>query len=195
MKIMVHGCSDIQKIKDAEKIAGSMAASLVYSPNSKDSELEQKLPCALAVLLECNILLVFSDINIDPMARILVSIAKETGKKILHHLPVIYEQTKNDVMDAICSVSGYSRQEISEYGRKRDRVFLRMIFAHEMSSINERYGLSQDSIVADIANFIDRDRTTVLYYLRKFDSEFRYNRTFSAIVKDVQKKINYVASH
>ncbi|MCL2597131.1 MAG: hypothetical protein FWD66_05630 [Paludibacter sp.] len=43
--------------------------------------------------------------------------------------------------------------------------------------------------VYDIAEIINRKRTTILYYLKKYDTEYKYNKEFRAFADKVNSTV------
>jgi hypothetical protein len=137
---------------------------------------------------KCDTVFLLSDWITSKECMVEKCIADSLGKKILfdtgkcgHYEDGNIAVTAMTVAGAIEEVTGQPLREY-EAGRKvREEFFYRMIFSHEC---NKR-GLPPEIIML----FIKRRRTTIHYYLKKYESEKRYNPSFRAIVEMVDRKL------
>ena len=85
------------------------------------------------------------------------------------------------IQNAIHEVTGIHFNEYTTKSRKRDGFFARMLFAKHCS---------QRMKPMEIATMINRDRTTVLSLLKKYDDEVKYNPYFRVLAQRVENIIN-----
>ncbi len=83
------------------------------------------------------------------------------------------------IKDVILEVMGISFDEYVSVCRKRDLLYAKMIFS--------RYAYIKLSLKCQqIADLLNKTHATIIYYLHKFDDEYKYNREFADIVNQVE---------
>lgn len=82
-----------------------------------------------------------------------------------------------DIKEAIQTAMNVTFKEIAEDDRKRWLVYARMIYAHHCNKRGEN--------TQKIAEETSHDPSTISYYLRRYDSEYKYNREFRAAAEKV----------
>ncbi|MDR1652510.1 MAG: hypothetical protein LBS01_02440 [Prevotellaceae bacterium] len=87
-----------------------------------------------------------------------------------------------DLLKIIAEISGLNIAQITSERRYRQPVFCRMIFSN-IAIWQLKYG------IRDVASFINRKRTTVSDYLKKYDDEYKYNKEFRAFADKVIAKM------
>jgi len=80
--------------------------------------------------------------------------------------------------NAIFKVTGKSLPDYVNEKRKRDDFYLRMIFAYHCKNS----GINPE-------NYLKRDRTTIVYYLKKYPDEMKYNKAFRQLAECVNEKL------
>lgn len=92
---------------------------------------------------------------------------------------VIYEREPKhrDIKKAINAAMGVTFKTIAEDSRNRWHVYARMIYAHHAKKRGET---SQR-----IAEETNHDESTIAYYLRRYDGEYKFNREFRAAAEKV----------
>ena len=87
-------------------------------------------------------------------------------------LPVIYEiePRHRDIKDAIQAAMRVPFRLLATDSRSRWHVYARMIYAH--------HAKKDGSTTAQIATETNHDESTIGYYLRQYDGEYKFNREF-----------------
>jgi hypothetical protein len=103
-------------------------------------------------------------------------IAKRMGKNILFESDMVIElNSVTKIKDAIHEVTGMKFNEYITKRRKRNGFYARMLFVHKCSENGMK--------ITTISKLIQRDRTTVLYVLNKYDDEVKYNPEFRRLAE------------
>ena len=84
-----------------------------------------------------------------------------------------------DELDRISFLTDIGRKEILSVSRKEEVCYARMIYALSL----HRFGMKNKVI----ARLINRDRTTVNYYLAKINDLMKYNKKFLEMYFTVEK--------
>lgn len=129
---------------------------------------QQQMKADIRLLLECDAIYMLPNWECSRGAELERGIAEQVG------LVIQYEKTPKlrEVKDAIHNVMGVHFHDIVEDNRNRWHVYARMIYAHHCKV----YGES----INNIAGETKHDHSTISYYLRKYDTEYRYNPEFRA---------------
>ena len=85
------------------------------------------------------------------------------------------------IIQTVCKIWSTSLDDVYGKSRKQDVVYTRMTIA---------YFLRRHTILSttEIGRLINRDHSTIVYYLKVYDSEFRFNeefRNFAERIKEV----------
>lgn len=110
---------------------------------------------------------------------------KSTGAALEHEiafwlgLSITYQRPPKhrDIKAAIQTAMGVNFKAIAEDSRNRWHVYARMIYAHHCKKRGEN--------TQSIAEETSHDPSTISYYLRRYDSEYKYNREFRAAAEKV----------
>lgn len=94
-------------------------------------------------------------------------------------LPVYYEvePRHRDIKDAIEAAMGVPFRLISRDSRNRWHVYARMIYAHHSKKDGDN--------IQQIASETRHDESSIGYYLRRYDNEYKYNREFRKAAEKV----------
>lgn len=127
----------------------------------------------IRLLLECNGIYMLPNWEVSTGATLERNIAQTLG------LEVFYErQPKHrDIKRAILVAMAVPFKYIVEDSRGRWFVFARMIYAHHC----KKRGVTTE----EIAQETKHDTSTIHYYLRKYEQEYKYNREFRAAAEKV----------
>lgn len=86
--------------------------------------------------------------------------------------------TFEELLDRIYQVCGaIVGNNFREKSNKRAYLFPRMIVAYHLRT--------QAWIISDIGFILNRDRTTISYYLKKYDDEYRFNEDFRNLADEI----------
>jgi hypothetical protein len=145
------------------------------------AEWETHMTVDILLLTGCDAIYLLSDWLYSRGATLEKRIAEITGKEI-----IFQQNPQNPELDglkqAIEDVTGISFFTIACKKRDRTNVYARMIYAH----FAHKCGVT----ISDVAAEMRHNRSTVIYYLKKFDDESRYNPEFYSFAKQVENIIN-----
>lgn len=144
-----------------------------------DAPYERHLAEDLKLLSGCDAVYMLQDWRASHGARIEQFYAINMGKEVLYEV----SPSGDDLKDALKIVFGMGFDEIAREGRERIRCYARMIFCKIMRD----RGFSSD----DISKEINRSRTLVINTLKKYESEYRYNKSFSVLADSVLGILGY----
>jgi hypothetical protein len=135
---------------------------------------ESHIAMDIVLLIGCEAVYFLPDWNLSKGATLEKNIAELTGKTIIYeNVPVFVE-----LKQAISEVMGVSFYEIVNDSRERNHVYARMIYAY--------FCKEQGATVTDIAAEMRRNHSTVIYYLRKFEDDRKFNPKFREIVNRIE---------
>lgn len=83
------------------------------------------------------------------------------------------------IQNAIHEATGLQLNDYNTKTRKRDKFFARMLFVHHCKAANLELN--------DIARFINRDNSSMLYILNKYNDEYRFNGYFQSVADKVNE--------
>lgn len=142
----------------------------------KNSSYEEHMKIDIELLISCDIVYMLNGWIDSVGACIEYDIAVRMGKKILFESDMVNElNSVTKIKDAIHEVTGLTFDEYASKSRKRDGFYARMLFVHKCSENGMK--------ITTISKLIQRDRTTVLYVLNKYDDEVKYNPEFRRLVE------------
>lgn len=104
-------------------------------------------------------------------------IAERLGLEIIFEEPQIGEKVKEAIMEML----NIELCDIYTKTRKRKGVYARMILTEKL--FKEGYSLAR------IGKEVGRDRTTLLYYLNKYDIYYKYDKKFRSFVDSINEKL------
>ncbi len=117
-------------------------------------------------LIDCHAVFMLSNWECSEGATLEHNIARGLS------IPVYYqvEPRHRDIKDAIESTMGVPFRLLATDSRSRWHVYARMIYAH--------HAKKDGSTTAQIAEETRHDESTIGYYLRQYDGEYKFNREF-----------------
>ena len=86
------------------------------------------------------------------------------------------------IFQTTCQKWGVSLNDVCSRNRKREFVFTRMTIAYFLRMYTS---LS----TTEIGRLINRDHTAILYYLKTYDSEFRFNEVFRNFAESIKEEL------
>ncbi|WP_373804332.1 DUF4406 domain-containing protein [Bacteroides heparinolyticus] len=113
-------------------------------------------------------------------ATIEYDFAIRTGKIVLFESNI--KNTQDSLLriqNAVHEATGLQLNDYNTKSRKRDKFFARMLFVHHCKAANLELN--------DIARFINRDNSSMLYILNKYNDEYRFNGYFQSIADKVNE--------
>jgi len=143
---------------------------------TKNDNWEQHMIKDIAELFACEAIYMIDNWAESLGASIEYDIAKRMDKKIFFESNVVTKfNYVTKIKDAIHEVTGLKFSEYTSESRKRNGFYARMLFAYKCSENGMK--------IEDISELIQRDRTTVLYVLNKYDDEVKYNPEFRRLAE------------
>ncbi len=144
---------------------------------------EQHMVKDIELLLPCDAIYMFDNWTDSVGAGIEYDIAMRTGKDIWFESKFVRNQySVLKIQNAIHEVTGMKFSEYITKSRKRDGFFARMIFVYHCRQ--ERMKLT------NIAKYVHRDHSSMLYLLKKYEDEMKYNPMFRELAQKVDKILN-----
>ena len=137
------------------------------------SRWHEQMKTDIRLLLDCDAIYMLSNWERSAGAGLELYIAEGLG------LIINYEKTPKyrDIKTAILTAMGVSFSLIAQDSRNRWHVYARMIYAHHCKKRGEN--------TQRIAEETLHDQSTICYYLRRYDSEYKYNKEFRAAAEKV----------
>ena len=89
---------------------------------------------------------------------------------------------KDKIIQTVCKIWSTSLDDVCGKSRKQDVVYTRMTIA---------YFLRRHTILSttEIGRLINRDHSTIIHYLKAYDSEFHFNETFRNFADEIKEKL------
>jgi len=146
----------------------------------KNYSLEKALMNNLQKLLKADSVYMLENWTDSVQAQIEHDIAKRMNKKIFFESYGTNELiTVTKIKDAIKEVTRLDFDEYTIKNRKTDLFYARMLFVHKCK---------ENGIEPPVAaKIIKRDRTTVLYMIKKYDEEVKFNPKFRRMAEKLNE--------
>ena len=139
-----------------------------------DAPWEVHVAIDIVLLIGCDSIYLLPDWKYSKGATLEKNIAELLQKELIYEeIPVFV-----DVKNAISEVMEISFTEITGDSRNRNIVFARMIYSH--------YCKQRGEAITSIADEMKHDHSTIIYYLKKFDDDYKYNPKFKEIVNRIE---------
>ncbi|MDR2910739.1 MAG: DUF4406 domain-containing protein [Bacteroidales bacterium] len=144
---------------------------------------EQHIARDVELLLPCNAIYMLNGWHNSVGASIEYDIAIRTGKDIWFESHVVKNQNMVlKIQNAIHEVTGMKFNEYITKSRKRDGFFARMLFVYHCRKNRMK--------LANIAQYVHRHHTAILYILKKYEDETTYNPYFRELAQKVDNILN-----
>lgn len=140
---------------------------------SPSEEWREQMKADIRLLLECDAIFMLSNWELSTGATLERDIAKSLGLRVEYERPPQHR----DIKRAILTAMSVQFKTIVADSRERWHVYARMIYAHHC----KKRGVATQ----EIAEETKHDASTIHYYLRRYDSEYKYNREFRAAAEKV----------
>lgn len=124
-------------------------------------------------LLKCNAIYMLSNWERSEGATLEHTVASGLNFPIFYEV----EPKHRDIKDAIVAAMGVPFRVIAADSRNRWHVYARMIYAHHC----KKEGDNTQQIAAETKH----DESSISYYLRHYDSEYKFNREFRSAAEKV----------
>ena len=86
------------------------------------------------------------------------------------------------IIQTVCKTWNRSLDDVCGRSRKQDVVYTRMTIAY---FLRRHTTLS----TTEIGRLINRDHSTIVHYLKTYDSEFRFNKEFRNFAKSIKEEL------
>jgi len=100
-------------------------------------------------------------------------------KKINYRLTIIQERQAESIMDIVCNVVRVTKDEVIGTSKKMELVYARELFLYFTKKI-------LDCHVVSLQQFIPRNRSTILYHIKIFEDNYKYNLEFRRLADKVK---------
>ncbi len=134
---------------------------------------DKHMKADIKLLLDCDAIYMLSNWEVSNGATLEREIAKTLGLAIEYERPPRHR----DIKRAIHTAMSVPFKIIAEDSRERWHVFARMVYAHHC----KKRGVTTQ----EIAEETKHDASTIYYYLRHYESEYKFNREFRAAAEKV----------
>lgn len=145
----------------------------VTEPTATDPGNIEQRKADLLRLLDCNAIFMLTDWELSEKATLEREIAEWLGVSIEYET----EPRNTEIKKAIKAVMGVPFRIIATDSRNRWHVYARMIYAHHCKKAGEPTN--------EIAKETRHDTSSIGYYLRHYESEYKYNREFHKAAEKV----------
>lgn len=136
-------------------------------------EWREQMKADIRLLIECDAIFMLSNWELSNGATLEREIAKGLGLRIEYERPPQHR----DIKRAILTAMSVPFKTIAADSRERWHVYARMIYAHHC----KKKGVATQ----EIAEETKHDASTIHYYIRRYDSEYKFNREFRAAAEKV----------
>jgi len=144
---------------------------------------EQHIARDVELLLPCEAIYMFDGWQDSLGACIEYDIAMRTGKDVWFESCVVKSQSVVlRIQNAIHEVTGMKFNEYITKSRKRDGFFARILFVYHCRRNRMK--------LTNIAQYVHRDHTSMLYLLKKYEDETTYNPYFRELAQRVDNILN-----
>lgn len=140
---------------------------------SDDEVYKAHLKADIVELTKCEAIYMMASWQSSEGATLEHDIAKSIGLQIIYEVP-----PKNpEIKKAIFTVMGVHFHYIAQDSRNRWHVYARMIYAH--------HAKKQGDNTQQIAAETNHDQSSISYYLRHYDGEYKFNVEFRKVAEKV----------
>lgn len=145
----------------------------VIEPKATDSDSEKQRKADILRLIGCNAIYMVTGWELSDKATLERDIATGLNFSIEYETEPQHPEIKN----AIKAVMGVPFRLIAADSRNRWHVYARIIYAHHCKKAGEN--------TKRIAEETRHDESSIGYYLRHYESEYKYNREFHKAAEKV----------
>lgn len=179
-----------EKFASAEQLISSIGLAPVNPMKNglpESSTWEQHMLKDIAMLFECDAILMLSNWTESLGARIERAIALEMGKMILYEGDVASSACKvNLIKRAITEATGLKFRDYVSQCRKPELYFARLILV--------KHCMDEGVSLHNISRLINRPRNTLVRYPGEYEDEMKHNKKFQGIAVKVQNILSEIVS-
>lgn len=174
--IKVYISSNIASLNPEERrdlLQRLQAKGEVIEPQATDTDSEKQRKADVLRLIGCNVIYMVTSWELSDKATLEHDIATGLNFGIEYET----EPRHPEIKKTIKAVMGVPFRVIAEDSRNRWHVYARMIYAHHCKKAGEN--------TKRIAEETRHDESSIGYYLRHYESEYKYNREFRKAAEKV----------
>jgi len=176
----------VKKFNDAKDLLESLGFEVINPLNNglgQSHTWRQHIVRDVEMLLPCEAIYMLDNWMDSVGAGIEYDISMRTGKDILFETNIVQnKKNMSKIKDAIHEITGMPFNEYITKSRKSNQCFSRMMFVHHCRDCNMKLEF--------IAKQINRDHTSIIYLLKKYEDEINYNPVFRDMAIKVDKILN-----
>ena len=156
------------------RIAEGIHHSLIDPDTHTEAQIWQTiLKADIAELLKCEVVFMLANWEHSDAATLEHSIAKGLNIQVEYEI----EPQHRDIKNAIEAAMGVPFRVLARDSRNRWHVYARMIYAHHCKKDGDNtHQLASETL---------HDESSICYYLRHYDSEYKFNREFRKAAEKV----------
>lgn len=132
----------------------------------------------VVLLMGCDTIYLLPDWQQSKGSTLEKSFAELTGKTMIYEEVPAFPLIKQ----AIAEIMGVTFPEITGRKRARKHVYARMIFAHLCRE--------QGATIVTIARDMQHNHSTIIYYLKKYQDDYKFTPEFRGYVQAVQYRLS-----
>lgn len=174
------------KFQDAQDLLSDIGFEVVNPLNNgltKEHSWEQHMVKDFELLLPCDAIYMMDNWKDSIGARIEYQTAFEMNKDVWFESNIVsLEKTVLRIQNAVHEATGMKFNEYTTKSRKRDGFFARMLFVYHCRRNRMK--------LVEIAKYVHRDHSSMLYLLKKYDDEKKFNSNFRVLAEKVESILN-----
>ncbi len=182
----------VSKFETAEKYLhenGMIPVNPMKDEIKTNQSKRERLINQIEIMMECDSIFVLDNWFDCEQSRVKVKIAEEYGFEIIYESDCYIKSTLiEQLKEAIFDIMGLKFEQYITNSRKNDYFYARMIFVNHCKNYE---GMNLNKI----GNLINRDHSTVMYSLKTYQNEIKYNQDFRETTRKVNKALNKCVSH
>ena len=165
-QLKAEGCDVINPLRIATRLQAEHPELVDPAKHTADEIWREYIKADLAELVKCNAVYMLSNWEHSEGATFEHTVARGL------RLPIRYEvePQHREIKEAIEATMGVPFRVIAKDSRNRWHVYARMIYAHHA----KKAGSNTQQIAAETRH----DESSIGYYLRHYDNEYKFNREF-----------------
>ena len=140
---------------------------------------EEHMAKDIELLKKCDVIFMLDNWQESRGARIEYDFAVGAGKEVMFEQQTREGRDLDRLVTAIHEATGYCMKQITSKSKTRDTFYARMIFAYHC----------RDMHFETIGRILNRNRSTIDYYVNRYSDEVKFNPAFEKLARKVEKKI------
>jgi hypothetical protein len=168
------------------KEQGYEAVSPLRNGMPADAPYELHMAVDTLLLAGCQAIYMLSGWELSKGATLERDLAEATGKQVLYEKTPSSIELMPKIKQAVAAEMGVSFHDVVNGGRARSLVYARMLYAH--------FCRERGVAIKNVAAETKRNHSTIIYYLRKFDDDSKFNPKFRDMVSRIEAALSHVKS-